>query len=383
MLLYWILLPIVWVLAHILFRFEVIGRENLKAVRDGRAYVIAPNHIANLDPVLIAITIFDWKRLRILAKEELFKNPLAGWFLRCMGAVSIERGKGDTTTVEKLTNECKNGTGIMIFPEGTRTKTGKLGVIKSGAFVIAAAAGADMLPVRIIYGTKDGRLHLFCKLRIVFGEPIPAADLQIRDQSHKMAELRRMKNRLRDELARSSKTDKKTALDKVAEAAERREQKAAKEGKAIHGILVQGIDNCLVKFSRCCTPVPGDDIVGFITRGQGVSIHRRDCENYQRSLAHPEESERWINVSWAHNITDSYVTSLAIASKDRSGLVMDIATVLNSINAKVRTLSARDIGAGQALVNVSLEVRCLADLKYIMSRLASIPGVSSVTRNGK
>ena len=67
MLLYWILLPIVWVLAHILFRFEVIGRENLEAVRDGRAYVIAPNHIANLDPVLIAITIFDWKRLRILA----------------------------------------------------------------------------------------------------------------------------------------------------------------------------------------------------------------------------------------------------------------------------------------------------------------------------
>ena len=163
MLLYWILLPIVWVLAHILFRFEVIGRENLKTVRDGRAYVIAPNHIANLDPVLIAITIFDWKRLRILAKEELFKNPLAGWFLRCMGAVSIERGKGDTTTVEKLTNECKNGTGIMIFPEGTRTKTGKLGVIKSGAFVIAAAAGADMLPVRIIYGTKDGKMHLFCK----------------------------------------------------------------------------------------------------------------------------------------------------------------------------------------------------------------------------
>ena len=160
MLLYWILLPIVWVLAHILFRFEVIGRENLKAVRDGRAYVIAPNHIANLDPVLIAITIFDWKRLRILAKEELFKNPLAGWFLRCMGAVSIERGKGDTTTVEKLTNECKNGTGIMIFPEGTRTKTGKLGVIKSGAFVIAAAAGADMLPVRIIYGTKDGKLNI-------------------------------------------------------------------------------------------------------------------------------------------------------------------------------------------------------------------------------
>ena len=200
MLLYWILLPIVWVLAHILWRFEVIGREHLKSVQDGRPYVIAANHIANLDPVFILIEVFSGRRLHIPAKEELFKNPLAGWFLRCMGAVSIERGKGDTTTVEKLTNECKNGTGIMIFPEGTRTKTGKLGMIKSGAFVIAAAAGADMLPVRIIYGSKDGRMHLFCEIRIVFGTPIPAAELQIQDQSHKMAELRRMKNRLRDEL---------------------------------------------------------------------------------------------------------------------------------------------------------------------------------------
>ena len=86
------------------------------------------------------------------------------------------------------------------LPEGTLSKTGKLGMIKSGAFVIAAAAGADMLPVRIIYGTKDGKMHLFCKIRIVFGEAIPAEDLQIKDQSHKMAELRRMKNRLRDEL---------------------------------------------------------------------------------------------------------------------------------------------------------------------------------------
>ncbi|WP_455502428.1 lysophospholipid acyltransferase family protein [Gemmiger sp.] len=200
MLLYWILLIPAWLVFHIFWRVEVVDRENLKAVQDGRAYIVAPNHISNLDPVFVLLAIFSWKRLRVLAKEELFKNPLAGWFLRCMGAVSIERGKGDTTTVEKLTNECKNGTGVLIFPEGTRTKTGKLGMIKSGAFVIAAAAGADMLPVRIIYNTKDGHARLFCKVRIVFGTPIPAEDLQIKDQSHKMAELRRMKNRLRDEL---------------------------------------------------------------------------------------------------------------------------------------------------------------------------------------
>ena len=149
MLLYWILLPIVWVLAHIVFRIQVIGRENLKAVRDGRAYVIAPNHIANLDPVLIAITVFDWKRLRILAKEELFKNPLAGWFLRCMGAISIERGKGDTVTLEKITNECKNGTGVMIFPEGTRNNGKELGEFKAGAIRIATRTGVPIVPVCI------------------------------------------------------------------------------------------------------------------------------------------------------------------------------------------------------------------------------------------
>ena len=192
----------------------------------------------------------------------------------------------------------------------------------------------------------------------------------------------RVANRLRDE-AKSVKPEKKTVLEKVSEAAERREQTAKKEGRGVHGILVGGLDNCLVKFSRCCTPVPGDDIVGFITRGQGVSIHRQDCVNYQQRINQPGNDGRWVRVSWAREITDSYVTTISITSKDRSGLVMDIATVLNAINAKVRTLSARDTGLGAAITNVTLEVKNLGELRYIMGRLASIPGVSSVTRNGE
>ena len=192
----------------------------------------------------------------------------------------------------------------------------------------------------------------------------------------------RAANRLKDEYARVQKPDRKTTVDKLTEAAERREQQAAKQtGKPIHGVLVAGLDNCLVKFSRCCTPVPGDDIVGFITRGQGVSIHRRDCENYRSSIASPENDGRWIDVSWSDHITDSYVTALTIIAKDRSGLVMDIATVLNSLNAKVRTLTARDNG-GTAITTVSLEVKNLGELKYVMSRLGSIPSVSEVVRNG-
>ena len=87
-------------------------------------------------------------------------------------------------------------------------------------------------------------------------------------------------------------------------------------------------------------------------------------------------------MAWAPEITESYVTSISIASKDRSGLVMDIATVLNALNAKVRTLASRDIGGGRALTNISLEVKNAGELRYVMNRLSAIPGVSEVTRNG-
>ena len=190
----------------------------------------------------------------------------------------------------------------------------------------------------------------------------------------------RVANRMRDE-QKALLAEKKSVLDKVSAAAERREERARKEGKAVHGILVEGLDNCLVKFSRCCTPVPGDEIIGFITRGQGVSIHRKDCQNYRRRKADDASEGRWIKVAWASQITDSYVTTITIAAKDRSGLVMDIATVLYSLNAKVRNLSARD-NSGLALVVITLEVQGSGELRQIMNKLAGVPSVTEVSRNG-
>ena len=190
----------------------------------------------------------------------------------------------------------------------------------------------------------------------------------------------RIVNRIRDEL-KTVTAERKTALDKVSAAAERREQNAKKKTCSVHGILVEGLDNCLVKFSRCCTPIPGDDIIGFITRGQGISVHRRDCENYTKSIQGPDAG-RWLNVSWADNITESYLTSVIIISKDRGGLVLDIASVLASINAKVRSLTAKDTPTGLGIITVALEVHNLSDLRYIISRLQSISGVMSVERNG-
>ena len=189
-------------------------------------------------------------------------------------------------------------------------------------------------------------------------------------------------NRMKDELARLHHVSgRKTVLEKVTEAAERREIQARKNIRPVHGVLVEGLDNCLIKFSRCCTPIPGDDIVGYITRGQGVSIHRTDCENYARREFAPEDIGRWISVSWADEIKESYATAITVVSRERSGLIMDIATIFNTLNTKVRTINARDTG-DKSIVNITLETTGLDELRVIVNKLASLPGVVEVNRNG-
>ena len=184
-------------------------------------------------------------------------------------------------------------------------------------------------------------------------------------------------NRIKDELQRHQSDGQKTAYDKITEQAERRNKR---QRHAVHGVLVEGLDNCLIKFSRCCTPVPGDDIIGFITRGAGVSIHRKDCENYRNSPA--ENEGRWIAVGWADRITDEYTTTLVLVSTQRSALVMDVATVLNSLNAKVRTLTARDVEGNRSTATITVEVHSLSELRLIINRLSAIHGVYRVARVG-
>ena len=182
--------------------------------------------------------------------------------------------------------------------------------------------------------------------------------------------------RIRDEIVRSRTSVRKTELEKMQERADRRQQKAL---KAVQGVLVEGLDNCLIKFSRCCTPVPGDSIVGFITRGLGVSIHRKDCVNYRRDT----DKGRWISVSWADRITDSYAADIYITAGERGGLVMDIATILNSLNAKVRSLNARDTGKGQSTVIITLEVSHVSELQTVIGKLQTVRGVSDINRGGQ
>ena len=188
-------------------------------------------------------------------------------------------------------------------------------------------------------------------------------------------------NKIKDEILKSQKLPPKTSLEKIAERVERSKAQQV-EKHSIHGVLVEGLDNCLVKFSRCCTPVPGDDIVGFITRGYGVSVHRKDCKNYLMSRDDPQDGGRWIGVSWAEAPNESYITTIKILARERSGFVMDIATVLNALSAKVLSLTARDLDGVKSTASVTLEVKSLADLELVISRLKTVAGVSEITRAG-
>ena len=150
--------------------------------------------------------------------------------------------------------------------------------------------------------------------------------------------------------------------------------------KGEHGIIVEGLSNCLVKFSKCCSPVPGDDIVGFITRGYGVSVHRSDCPNVLRSRDNPAEAGRWIRVSWADKTSESYHTMLQIVSKDRISLIVDVSTVLSATKTRVLSLNARSTPDGFGLLDLGIEVSDRDQLKTVMNRLEQIQGVMKVTR---
>ncbi len=147
------------------------------------------------------------------------------------------------------------------------------------------------------------------------------------------------------------------------------------------GVIVPGVENCLVKFARCCTPIPGDSIIGFITRGFGVSVHRSDCHNVVSAMKDSDDLSRWICVSWADDVKDKFQTSLQISAKDRAGLVMDIATVLNNIKIPVHQLDARRLGDGYAVVNVVMNINGKEQLEYIMNKLNGVAGVIDVKRS--
>jgi len=181
-------------------------------------------------------------------------------------------------------------------------------------------------------------------------------------------------NKVRDCLRAAERTKKKDTL------LSRLEKKEAVQAKGVLGVTVEGLDNCLVKFAKCCSPVPGDPVIGFITRGFGVSVHRQDCANYIKAEKSEGEAGRWVRVAWADAEGQTYTTSIQIEVRDRKGIVVDIATVLNVLNVKMSSFTARDSSSGNAFVSIDISVKSRDELISAMAKIMSVPGVTDVRR---
>ena len=145
------------------------------------------------------------------------------------------------------------------------------------------------------------------------------------------------------------------------------------------GVIVDGLDSCMIKFSRCCTPVPGDDIVGFITKGFGVSIHRRDCPNVQ-NMHDPENAGRWVNVSWSSEAGKPFSTTLEVRTIDRHNMLLDIATVLSTSKVRVSEVNSKKLPDNKVGFVLTFEVDNVKGLEAVQYRIRCISGVLDVRR---
>ncbi len=150
---------------------------------------------------------------------------------------------------------------------------------------------------------------------------------------------------------------------------------------AINGVIVEDIDSCMIKFAKCCAPVPGDPIIGFITKGFGVSIHRADCPN--TSLKDdPRFSARWVRVRWANQDNQPFETTLELDCLTRDGLLLDIITPLTTSRVRMKEINGKDLPDGHSVITVRFEVRDVEELEAIRNKLLNVRDVLG-TRRGQ
>ncbi|MCD8390401.1 MAG: bifunctional (p)ppGpp synthetase/guanosine-3',5'-bis(diphosphate) 3'-pyrophosphohydrolase [Firmicutes bacterium] len=146
------------------------------------------------------------------------------------------------------------------------------------------------------------------------------------------------------------------------------------------GIIVKDIDNCLVRLARCCTPVAGDDIVGFITKGRGVSVHRADCPNIAPDKLTEEDKSRLIEVSWDEDRSTSYISQLQIEAADRDGVLSEVTNILSNLKIPFKSVNAFVNKRGTAFIQIGVEIRNVSDLTLLVKKIKQLHGIKNVTR---
>ena len=143
------------------------------------------------------------------------------------------------------------------------------------------------------------------------------------------------------------------------------------------GVIVKGIDNCLVKLSKCCNPLPGDEIVGYITKGRGVSVHRKDCVNVKDLL---NQENRMIDVEWYNEEKASYQADIEVFSNDRSGLLVDILKELGTTKAKILGVNTKTTKERIAIIDITVEVEDVDELNKVLKAIRKVDSVYEVKR---
>lgn len=156
--------------------------------------------------------------------------------------------------------------------------------------------------------------------------------------------------------------------------------KLSGENKTSSSVVVEGLEGCLVKFARCCNPVPGEPIIGFITRGYGVSVHRRDCVNVVNAINDPQQSDRWVNVSWASRQGEMFKATIELICTDHNGLLADISTALSVMKVPIHSLIARELKGGESNIQITIGIRDTDEQTMVTNNLAKIPGVISIRK---
>lgn len=185
--------------------------------------------------------------------------------------------------------------------------------------------------------------------------------------------------RIRDEYNKAKKAA--AALENPQPVQQQPTPAPVKTKNAVGGVLVEGVDNCLIKFSKCCNPLPGDDIIGFITRGFGVSIHKRSCSNVPARIEDAPEPERWVRAHWAGEVRENFQTTLELVAEDRSGLLADVTQQLFAMRLSISSLNSRELKDGSAVIYATFTVNGIDHLNSVMERLRGVSGVRSVKRS--
>ena len=181
-------------------------------------------------------------------------------------------------------------------------------------------------------------------------------------------QLSRMLTKIKDEYARLKASEPKPVTLDI------------KRVHSSEGVVVEGIDNCPIKFAKCCSPLPGDEIIGFVTRGFGVSIHKKDCKNVHESMRHPENTDRWVRAYWDTAAKEQYSATLELTCMDRDNLVSDIALALSDMRVPIYSLTARAAEQGRAHMSMTIGIMNTEHLNNVVAKLKKVKDVVSVLR---